>query len=117
MTTDKIYGSRIFIPDCNKVEILRLMPKSAGFDVYLPRSIVEALNLNENDHNLIAFVDDSSSYTTLIIFKDRDLLDLLKSEILVKRERAEQLQRQLKAQLQAQQQSEKEVEQAEEARE
>jgi len=86
------------------VELLRLTPKSAGFYAYLPSSVVEALHLNENDHSLIAFIDDSSSYTTLIIFKDRDLLGLLKSEILSRRQRAEQLQKQLKTQLQTQRQ-------------
>jgi len=93
------------------VELLRLTPKSAGFYAYLPHSVVEALGLRRDDHALIAFVDDSSSYTTLVVFKDRDLLGLLKSEILSRRQQAEQLQKQLKAQLQAQQQSEKEAEQ------
>ena len=78
------------------------MPKSAGFDVYLPHSVVEALNLSKNDRNLVCFIDDSSSYTTLVVFKDLDLLNLLKNEILVRRQRAEQLRRQLKAQLQQQ---------------
>jgi len=91
------------------LELLRLVPKSAGFVAYLPRSVVEALNLRESDRSLVCFIDDSSSYTTLIIFRDKDLSDLLKSEILSRRQRAEELQRQLKAQ----QQSEKEAKQVE----
>jgi len=85
-------------------ELLRLSPKSGGFVAYLPRAIVEALNLSKDDHNLVCFVDDSSSYTTLVVFKDRDLSNLLKNEILSRRQRAEQLQRQLKVQLQSQRQ-------------
>jgi len=106
MTTNRIYGSRIFIPDCNKVEILRLMPKSAGFDVYLPHSVVEALHLDESDHSLIAFIDDSSSTTYLILIKDNDLLRQLRPLILSKREKAEALYRKLREQLQTQRQAE-----------
>ena len=86
-------------------ELLRLSPKSGGFVAYLPRAVVEALNLSKDDHNLIAFIDDSSSYTTLIVFKDTTLSNLLKSEILSRRQRAQKLQRELKAQLKAQQQA------------
>jgi len=104
-TTSKLCASKLFINDGHKVELLRLMPKSAGFGVYLPHSVAEALNLSKNDHSLVAFIDDSSSYTTLVVFKDTDLSNLLKSEILSRRQRAEELQRQLKMKLQAQQQA------------
>jgi len=111
-TTNKLSASNLFISDGHRVELLRLMPKSAGFVCYLPHSIVSALNLNESDHSLVAFIDDSSSYTTLVIFKDRDLSNLLKTEILSRRQQAEQIQKQLKAHLQAQQQAETEAETA-----
>jgi len=106
MTTpiNKVYAADLFIDSGHKIELLRLQPKSSGFVAYLPRVVSEALGLRRDDHSLIAFIDDSSSYTTLIIFKDSTLLSLLKSEILSRRQRAEQLQKQLKAQLQTQRQ-------------
>jgi len=100
MTTSKIYGSRIFIPDCNKVEILRLMPKSAGFDVYLPRSLAEALNLSKSDHSLIAFIDDEGSYPYIVITKDSSLAEELRPWIFEKRRKAEILHKELKRQIQ-----------------
>jgi len=92
----------LFKADGHRVELLRLMPKSAGFVCYLPHSIVSALNLNESDRSLVAFIDDSSSYTTLVIFKDTTLSDLLKPLILARRQKAQQLQQELKKQLQQQ---------------
>ena len=84
------------------VELLRLSPKSSGFVAYLPHSVAEALNLSKDDHNLVCFVDDSGSHTMLVLFKDRDLSDLLKGEILSRRQQAEQMRQQLKSQLQPQ---------------
>ena len=94
----------------NKIEILRLVPKSAGVYAYMPHAVTEALHLSRDDRSLVCFIDDSSSYTTLIIFKDTDLSDLLKSEILSHRERAQQLQQELKMQLQVQRQQDAEAE-------
>jgi len=99
---NKVYAADLFIDSGHKIELLRLQPKSSGFVAYLPRVVSEALGLRRDDHALIAFIDDSSSYTTLIIFKDRDLLSLLKSEILSRRQQAEQMRQQLKSQLQPQ---------------
>jgi len=93
------------------VELLRLQPKSAGFYAYLPSSISRALNLNKNDHNLVAFIDDSSNFTYLVVVKDSDLAEQLRPLILEKREKAEVLHRKMREQLQTQQQSEKEAEQ------
>jgi len=108
---NKVYAADLFIGSGHSIELLRLMPKSSGFVAYLPRAVVEALNLHESDRSLVCFIDDSSSYTTLVVFKDTDLSNLLKSEILARREGAQQLHEELKAQLKAQQQAETEAEQ------
>jgi len=97
----------LFKSDCPKISLLRVVQKGVGFSIYLPYSISKALGLSGNDHALVAFVDDSSSYTTLVIFKDSDLSNLLKTEILSRRQRAEQIQKQLRAHLQAEQQTTK----------
>jgi len=101
-STNKVYATNLFINDGHKVELLRLQPKSSGFVAYLPHSVVEALNLNESDHSLVCFIDDSGSHTMLVLFKDRDLSNLLKGEILSRRQQAEQMRQQLKSQLQPQ---------------
>ena len=105
MTTNKIYIPNLFI-DSGHVELLRLMPKSSGFVAYLPSSIVRALNLNKNDHNLVAFIDDSSNFTYLVVVKDSDLVEQLRPLILSKREKVEALHRKLREQIEVQQQAE-----------
>jgi len=109
-TTSKLSPLRVFIDD-GHIELLRLMPKSSGFVAYLPSSVARALNLSEDDRSLVAFIDDSSSYTMLIILKDSTLSNLLKPVILARRQKAQQLQQELKQQLQAQQQQATEAEQ------
>jgi len=97
----------------NKIEILRLVPKSAGVYVYMPRAIVEALHLSSGDHNLVCFIDDSSNFTYLVLTKDSSLAEQLRPVILQKRERAEALHRKMREQLQSQrQQAEVEAAQA-----
>jgi len=108
-TTSKLSPLRVFIDD-GHIELLRLMPKSAGFVAYLPHSVVEALNLSKNDHNLICFIDDESNYPYIIITKDSSLAQQLRPVILQKREKAEVLHRKMR-ELQAQQQQATEVEQ------
>ena len=99
---NKVYASNLFIPDCNKIEILRLMPKSAGFDIYLPRSIVQFLGLDRESKSLVAFLDDTGSRNFLVIVSDKDLVEMLKPIILERRRRAEEMKQQLKSQLQPQ---------------
>ena len=95
----------LFKADGHRVELLRLVPKSAGFVCYLPHDVLEFLNLHKEDRSLVAFLDSESSYNYLIITADRDLISLLKPIILARREKAQKLQQELKAQLKAQQQT------------
>jgi len=104
MTTNKLCSSKLFISDGHKVELLRLMPKSAGFGVYLPHSVAEALNLSKNDHNLVCFIDDESNFTYLVLVKDSSLAEQLRPLILEKREKAETLHRKMREEIEAQQQ-------------
>ena len=87
----------------DRVELLRLIPKSAGFVAYLPHSVVEALNLSKDDRNLICFVDDESNFTYLILTKDSSLAEQLRPVILKRRERAEVLHKKMREQIEAQQ--------------
>jgi len=103
-STDKVYTTNLFINDGHKVELLRLQPKSGGFVCYLPRVVVEALNLNESDHSLVCFIDESSSYTYLVLTKDSDLVQRLRPLILSRRQKAEALHKKIREQLQTQQQ-------------
>ena len=103
MTTNRIYVPNLFI-NSGHVELLRLMPKSSGFVAYLPRAVVEALNLHESDRSLVCFIDDSSNFTYLILVKDNDLIQQLRSVILSKREKVEALHRKMREQMQSQRQ-------------
>jgi len=104
-TINKLSVSQLFITDGHKVELLRLMPKSAGFGVYLPHSVAEALHLGKNDHNLVCFIDDESNFTYLVLVKDSDLAEQLRPVILQKRQKAEALHRKIKEEIEAQQQA------------
>jgi len=105
MKTSKLSTSRFFIPNGDGVvELLRIVPKSAGFYAYLPHSVAEALNLSKNDHNLICFVDNESNYPYVIITKDSTLAEELRPWIYEKRRRAEILHKQLKSQIEVQKQ-------------
>ena len=108
--TNKIYTSKLFISNGHEIEILRLMSKSAGFSVYLPRSVAEALNLSKNDHNLVCFIDSESNFTYLVLVKDSDLAQELRPLILSKRQKAEALHKKMREQLQAQKQQATEAE-------
>jgi len=110
-TTNKLSVLNLFIPDGDRVELLRIVPKSAGFYAYLPSSISRALNLNKNDHNLVCFIDDESNYPYVIITKDSVLAEELRPWIYEKRKKAELLHKELKKQIQAQQQAETEAKQ------
>ena len=105
-TTDKNNVLQLykFSGDFSRIELLRLSPKSGGFVAYLPHSVAEALNLRESDRSLLCFIDDSSSYTYLVIVKDNDLVQQLRPLILEKREKAEALHRKMREQIEAQKQ-------------
>ena len=94
----------------SSVEAVRIVFKSAGVSAYLPRSIVEFLNLHREDRSLVALLD-SGEYNYVVLIADRDLISLLKPIILARRQKAQRLQEKLKAQLKAQlqQQSKKET--------
>ena len=104
-STDKVSTSKLFISDGDEVvELLRIVPKSAGFYVYLPHCVAEALNLSKDDHSLICFIDNKSNYTYLILTKDRDLAEQLRPVILSKRQKAEALHKKLREEIEAQRQ-------------
>jgi len=86
------------------VEILRLVPKSAGVVAYLPHDVLEFLNLHREDRSLVALLDDEGEYNYVILIADKDLTKLLRPLILARRQKAQRLQEELKAQLQAQKQ-------------
>ena len=67
------------------VELGRITYKSSGISLYLPKRIVEALNLNpEIDRSLIIFgIEDCEFF----LIKDKALADSLKPQILELRER------------------------------
>jgi len=110
-TIKKYSAEDLFKPDCHKVELLRLIPKSSGFGVYLPHSVAEALNLGKNDHNLVCFIDDESNFTYLVLVKDSDLAEQLRPVILQKRQKAEALHRKMREQIEAERQQVTEAEQ------
>jgi len=88
------------------LELLRLVPKSAGVVVYLPHDVLEFLNLQREDRSLVALLDDEGEYNYVILIADKDLSRLLRPIILARREKAQKLQQELKAELKAQQQAE-----------
>jgi len=105
--------NRIDIKDLNisnglspssSIELLRIVFKSGGASVYLPKDIVSFLNLDKESKSLVAFLDSSTSHNYLIITADKILASLLKPIILARREKAQQLQQELKMKLQAQKQ-------------
>jgi len=111
-TINKVCAADLFIDGGHHIELLRLQPKSSGFVAYLPRAVVEALHLNESDHNLVCFIDDSGSYTYLVLIKDSSLVQQLRPVILQKRQKAESLHKRLREQIEAKQQQATETEDA-----
>jgi len=109
-TTNKLSASNLFISD-GHIELLRLVPKSAGVVAYLPHDVLEFLNLHKEDRSLIALLDDEGEYNYVVLIADKDLSRLLRPIILARRQKAQRLQEELKAQLKAQQQAETEAEQ------
>ena len=103
-TTNKNNVLQVFIDD-GHIELLRLQPKSSSFVAYLPSSVSRALNLNKDDHALIAFIDTESNYPYIVITKDTSLLQQLRPLILSKRQMAESLHKKMREQLQTQQQT------------
>ena len=88
----------------HQIEILRTVKKGSGFVAYLPIAVSQALGLNKDDY-LVGFIDDSGSFTYLILVKDSDLAQQLRPLILSKRQMVESLHRKMREQLQTQQQT------------
>jgi len=114
-TNLNITGAKdLFITDWKDfhVELLRLDYKKSGLFTYLPKSIVEFLNLNKKeDRSLVALLDSEGEHNYVILVADKSLVELVRPIILARREKAQQLQQELKMKLQVQRQQATEAEQ------
>jgi len=105
MRTDKNNAKLVYkdYGEQPRIELFRVYRKGAGLNLYLPKSVIKFLNLNNNIKALVGFFDDAGELNFIVLTSDQSLVQVLKPLILERRRRAEEIMRQLSTQ---QQQSE-----------